>query len=339
MELVELDRESTNQWDLLIENYQTKRPFHNLSWLEYIENTQGGKKRLFRIKDKEDTVGYFCGVEIEKGPFKIFGSPLQGWNTPEMGPVINGNVDQASVIGAVYDYFKKNNFSVLEFSNGFLDNQVMRGHNFGFYKRYTSVLYLSSQNNDELWDNLSSNCRTRIRKARKNNLTVEVVDKNTLAFIDEYYIQLKKVFGRRNLAVPYKKERVNNLFNSLKEKDMLLALRVKNSENKPVANGIFICDKRYMFLFGMASKSEYLNLSPNELLLWESIRIAKEKGIEMYDLGGLGTGGLGRFKNKFNGAKKEITHWRKFFSFKARAAYFIYKIVVLTKLYLLKWSL
>lgn len=339
MELSELDNEAARQWDSVIENYESKRPFHNLAWLEYLKQTQGGKKRLFELRQDAQVLGYFCGLEIKKGPFKIFGSPLQGWNTPEMGPLIDEDIDQAAVIKAIYDYFRKNDFSVLEFSNVSLDNKTMRAQGFGFYRRYTSILYLSSKSENELWSSLSSNCRTRIRKARKNNLTVEIVDDNTQAFIDEYYIQLKEVFRRRSSAVPYKKERVDRLFNFLKEKDMLLALRVKNSKDEPLACGIFICDKKYMFLFGMASKTKYLNLSPNELLVWESIRIAKERGISVYDLGGLGTGGLGRFKNKFKGANKEIIHWRRFFSLQARFAYFIYKVFLLTKLHLLKWSL
>jgi predicted N-acyltransferase len=339
MELKELDRESAAKWDSLIENYKGKRPFHNTAWLDFLEKSQNAKKRLFKIIDAGRTVGYFCGLEIKKGPFKIFGSPLEGWNTPHMGPLVSSDSDQKAVIGAIGDYFKENRFSVLEFSSEFLDDTVMRAEKFGRYIKYTSLINLSSRSEDELWNALSSNCRTRIRKARKDNLTVETAGEGDSTFIDEYYLQLKEVFKRRAMAAPYRKERVERLFDLLKGKDMLLALQVKKPDGETVASGIFIFDERYMFLFGMAGRTKYLHLSPYELLVWESIRTAKQKGIGTYDLGGLGGGGLGRFKNKFKGAKKEVVHWRRFFSLYAGIAYFIYKAVLLVRLRLLKWSL
>lgn len=339
MELLKLNNEQTRLWDSLIENYETKRPFHNLAWLEYLQETQGGKKRFFEIKEGNSTLGYFCGLEINKGPFKIFGSPLQGWNTPEMGPIINNEIDKRQVRETLYNYFQESGFSILEFANSSLSNESQGLKNYDYYKRYTSQIDLSGLNRETLWNSISSNCRTRIRKARKNNLIGESVQDDQGVFINEYYGQLKEVFWRRRLVPIYKKDRVEKLFSILKDKDMLLPIRVKNETGKTLATAIFIYDKRCIFLFGMASENKYLNLSPNELLIWTALEIALKKEIRLFDLGGLGKVGIDRFKNKFRGDNLEIIHWRKFYNLPGKITYLAYKILLLIKLNLFKWSL
>ena len=76
-------------WDEAIEAFDTKCLFHQSGWLRFIEETQGAKSLRFRIAENENQHGYFVGLVVKKGPLKILGSPLPGWTTDYMGPVVN----------------------------------------------------------------------------------------------------------------------------------------------------------------------------------------------------------------------------------------------------------
>ncbi len=104
---------SPNAWDDTIRRYRTAMLFHESVWLEHLERTQGGKRVLVMIRDGDRELGYFCGVVVRKGPFRVLGSPLRGWWTPLMGPVIN-DFDADKFLFALDQFCRGQNIQYVE---------------------------------------------------------------------------------------------------------------------------------------------------------------------------------------------------------------------------------
>src|SRR5713226_1890683 len=81
LQLVELDGSEAQRWDALIAKYPGWSLFHQRAWLDYLASSRG--------------------VALRRGPFRILGSPLRGWSSNFMGPVMNGAVDPAEFLAAL----------------------------------------------------------------------------------------------------------------------------------------------------------------------------------------------------------------------------------------------
>ena len=97
-QLEPLGEQEATRWDSLIAPHKSCELFHRKVWLDYLAASQAAEIRLWAIRAGGETVGYFCGGIIRRGPFKILGSPLRGWNTNFMGPVANDDLDQVKFL-------------------------------------------------------------------------------------------------------------------------------------------------------------------------------------------------------------------------------------------------
>lgn len=318
MELMPMKEMSFETWDGLISQFGTKSLFHESAWLEFIENTQGGEKVLLEIREVDKVVGYFVGFILQKGPFRILGSPLTGWTTRYMGPIVNENFDQTQFLGALERYCKHLKIHQLEFCSPVFNPEIPKSQGFRFTKGITPIMDLSVDE-ETLWRSLPpKSCRYAIRKALKNGLVVE--DTESSQIVDEYYNQLVEVFAGKGLVPTYPLDRVQGLFECLKGRDMLFALRVKYGD-KVIAVGLFPHDNRCVYFWGGASYSEFRHLYPNELIQWTLMQMAIKRGISKYDM----FGGSNKFKTKFGAKLIDTYHWYKSYNAFAGIARFTYQ--------------
>jgi hypothetical protein len=307
MELHQIDTMTDAEWDKAISSYDSKYLFHQSSWLNFVKESHNGRIVRLKIVENGNVSGYFCGIIIKKGPLRILGSPLKGWNTTFMGPIVNKGFDYENFLKAIERVCKKWGIHHIEMSNPFLDNDVFMNNKFFANEEITMIVPLSSDE-EENWKNLKSECRNRIRKGKKNNLVIQ--DTDDPAFVDEFYAQLKEVFGRQNLVPTYPVERIKNLFNHLKPAGLLYTLEVKY-DNEVVATGVFPYDDRCVYYLGGASWKKAHKLYPNELLHWTVMTMAVQKGIKEYDMTGRDRG---NFKAKFGSKPFVYKHYFKSYS-------------------------
>ena len=303
MEIVRLDGKPTN-WDEEIKRFDTKTLFHESCWLEHIQTIhKQGQFEFFEIRQGEHKLGYFCAFIIKKVFIKVYGSPLGGTGTNYMGPVVNHDIDQAQLIEALQKGVMRSKFAHLELANDWLDDEIMSSYGFEVHPGVTHVVDLP-KDVDGAWNNLKSACRNRIRKAEKNGLEVEVVEDISLA--DEYYEQFIEVYAKQNMVTPFGPERPRSLMQCLVPANRVLALRISH-DGEVVATGLFPYDESCIYFWGAASWLKHHKLCPNELLHWEVIKHAIEKGIPSYNM----CGGTSQFKSKFGGADIPYNHYSK----------------------------
>lgn len=271
-------------------SYKSKTLFHELCWLEYLESTGKGIPKFFEIKDGQRSLGFFVFLERRVGPFNVMGSPLPGWTTNYMGPLINDDIDQEILTRSILQLARKRKYLYVELRNQILDKEIMKRCGFSSVANTTAVKSIGPEESAIL-ESMEGTARNRIRKALKNNLELEISDE--MGAIDEYYVMIVGRYREQGLDFPFGKERLYRLWKCLKPRGRLLVLHIRR-EGRTIAAGLFPHDERCIYYFGGASLPDEKQYCPNELMHWEVMRFASREGIPEYDLCG-----TSRFKRKF----------------------------------------
>ncbi|HKM81857.1 MAG TPA: GNAT family N-acetyltransferase, partial [Candidatus Acidoferrum sp.] len=125
---------------------------------------------------------------------------------------------------------------------------------------------------------------------------VTVAEASDEDFAEEYYDQLKDVFGKQGLVPTYDLARVRQLIKHLRPTGRLLLLRARNAEGRCIATNIYVGMNRLSHSWGSASYRKDQGDSPNEALRWYALRYWKSRGMRWHDWGG-----GGEYKQKYGG--------------------------------------
>ncbi|KYK37956.1 MAG: hypothetical protein AYK18_08790 [Theionarchaea archaeon DG-70] len=158
---------------------------------------------------------------------------------------------------------------------------------------------------DSLWNTFPyKNVRCNINKARKHNIHVVVDEKQHLRQFHEYHAALLNSFNKPILPLQYYESVAQlpyvHIFSALYDK-------------YPIAVGIILTHHNTVYYWNNASASEYRTYRPNDLLVWEIMKWAKEHNFHVFDflivpLDELP--GLSRFKLKFRPKLYPIYEYR-----------------------------
>src|SRR6266496_3382750 len=96
----------SGRWDELIAPYPDRQVFHSQAWLDCLAASRGVTIRKWSIVDGSQVLGHFCAGQISKGPFRVLGSPLKGWGTKSMGPLLSEDTDLATFLTLLDDLAK-----------------------------------------------------------------------------------------------------------------------------------------------------------------------------------------------------------------------------------------
>jgi len=168
-------------------------------------------------------------------------------------------------------------------------------------------------NEDELLMGMRKTTRYLIKKAVKEN--VEIVETNNVEEFDKLYQQTKT----RQHFTPFSLNYLKNEFKAFSDDDQILVLLGKYN-NEVVASGIFVFWQGIGFYHHGASSLKYPKIPVSYLLLWETIKKAKQKGCEKFNFWGVVPDdaknhpwyGLSLFKKGFGGQTKEYIKTQDF---------------------------
>jgi uncharacterized membrane protein len=241
-------------------------------------------------------VACFPGLVSQLGPLRMFCSPREGWQTGSMGPAFDPQlISTEEIILPLLPYLRRH-LGVLhvEFACRGLDPQPMRRLGFVDERVLTYVADLVSSP-DEALLKLDQKTRNQMRKAVKMGLEARV--DLAPSFVDRYFEQITLVFSRRGVALPFKRRRVDQLVEHLRETGWLLPVSVFLPDRETcAATGIFLVGNRELCLWGWAHRHEYGSYCPMELLTWTAMEKAIGLGCTSFDLFG-----GGKAKEKYGG--------------------------------------
>jgi hypothetical protein len=328
MELRAVDGMPDEQWNSLVRQFDSGLLYHQAAWLKYLED--GGHGRVVRMEMLENglTVGYFAGLLVNKGPFRILGSPVSGSKSEFMGPITNQNLDLGSFLDAIDGFCRQRRIHHLELGSPLFEPEIMTRHGFKTWDWKTFRIPLSVDR-ETMWTAINKKCRNRIRKGISNGLCVK--ETREPSFIETHHAQLREVFGRQGLAPSFSLKDLNSLVERLWPDDLVYTLQVIHKpSSEVVATGIFPHDDRHVYSISTASQLSARSLYPNELLYWTVMEMAGRSGIRQLSIGDnyrIPKSG-GKFKDKFNGDYVPVQRYLRYYSNSARYAREGYRILM-----------
>lgn len=306
---------SPEEWDSRIQAYPTTLVYHESAWLDYLEKSHHGRRVLLACKNGQETVGYFCGMTVRKGPFRILGAPFRGWWTANMGPIAHpGHFDAAAFLRALDRYCRATKVHFLELCCDWLDRDALEGAGFTAIADVTHSMPVGTA--EQMWSGMYKTTRNYVRRAEKSGVRIEEAHDESVVL--EFYEQLKAVFAKQHLAPSHPVEWLLNMWSCVQPKGGLIGLRALHGE-RCIATYLLACDERVMWGLATASWPDALDLRPNELIHWRAIEMAVQRGLKRYDFCGGGS-----YKKKYGAQEIPRVRWQKAYSPVAKLGYRVY---------------
>ncbi len=301
----EATREEIEGWDDLVMQFDNYRVSHKVTWMHSLQSTVRGQPLFLVYERANRIVGCIPGFLTNIGPLRLFGSPLQGWQTVSMGPAFDIDAVSTDELVAPLIEFLGTRYGVhhIEIISSELDQQVMKDLRFKNEPLPTYRAPLFPADQDRSMRTMKDSARRNVRRGIKLGLEVKFEEDET--FVDEHYDQLREVFARGGASLPFGKNRALDFFRHMKASGNLIAVSVYLPNNGPsIATGMFTIEGRELLLWMWTHRTEYRWYRPTELMTWSVMKRAMDLGCDTFDFMG-----RGNFKAKF-GAGLEYTKHR-----------------------------
>lgn len=274
--------------------------FFTKEWNDYLHR-MGVHTLIMEVYCDENLAGYFVGAHRWVGIGMVL-APSMGTGTYSQGLCMLNEITQSERISiyqqlAQYMY-KSHKADYLQICDYQIRNTgdddslpALDAASVHYNPRYTYSIDLRPSES-ELWQSLHyKSCKYCINKARKEGLTVNRVEKtDEIAPFALRHSQHLKDMMRRKHSKGLPCQRYKNILALCQSlfPDNALMLEVVTPDGLSIASGIFAYTKTgTATYFTAASLEEYMHLCPNELLVWEAMRILHNEGVTDLILGGV----------------------------------------------------
>jgi len=315
LSLEPLNAEQILQWDSLISQYPQRRVFHRQAWFNCLVEMQQAEWKYWAVTDHGRPVGYFSAGIVQRGPFRILGSPLRTWRTNHIGPLLEEGTDKQAFVRALDELAREQRLSMIEIEYPDMPHAAYEAASFICHQTWTNQLPLSPDTAAML-RRAGRGRRHGIRKAQRCGL--EVVECENAGFL--VHDQLSRTLQSKGAVCPFSVAFPETIVRYLKPLGLIHTLGVRNSDGNIVAAGLFPYDNGTVYLWECSSELKGRGRHPNDLLHWGLICRAGAQGIGVYDMSG-----YGRFNRSFGTDLVAVHRWNKCYSTTARAARSVYE--------------
>src|SRR3954471_9221279 len=293
------------QWDEIVRRFPNTRVPHLRAWIDALAACNCGTPLYLLLEDDQGIVGALPGLLVKVGKWRLFGSPLEGWQTVSLGPAFDPDrFDTTAFATAIVPYLEReHDVDHIEMLHLGLDRDGMRAAGFEHESVFTYRAPLFPNDEARTFKQLKLSARRNVKRAQRLGLVTRFEDDER--FVDEHYAQLKEVYRRGGFAVPFGKQRVLEFFRQLKASGNLLAISVYLPGGRiNIATGIFTIEGSELLLWMWAHRQHYRWYPPTELMPCKVMQRATQLGCDSFHLMG-----RGEFKSKF-GAEADLTKTR-----------------------------
>jgi len=307
------DGDNQKEWDDYVESSPFGTIFHTWQWLKIMEKHTNSTLYPLQIFKGSTHIANYPIFFKKKGFLRVALSPPYNTDVLYLGPVMpesesyKQSKKEEYLIGiqSEIDRFLfsdlRCNYVNLRTAPGLLDSRPLRWAGYDVQPFYTYRLDLNA-GIEEIWGNLHKLVRKNIKNILDKGIVIQKGDKADLSFIQS---EIQRRFDEQGR---------NRIDNSLYLDDIFheyagrnLDIFVAKYQGETVSGVLHLNYNRIMYQWVGLSKAEVEGISPNELLVWESIKNAHEMGMRYYDImDGGDNPRLRRFKSKFN---PELSIW------------------------------
>lgn len=169
------------------------------------------------------------------------------------------------------------------------------------YEEHLNFLIDLTSPEEQLWQNIRSNARRNIQKARKSG--VEIAEVSAMEDLPAVYALLQQVYRRIQVPLPHE-----SLFRAaLKILHPRGMLRILLARHQDVDIGVLLLllHKGVIYYWYTGTLREYAEYRAGDLLVWHTLELGRRAGLKLFDFGGGGRPdeeyGVRDFKAKFGG--------------------------------------
>jgi len=284
-------------WNQLLQRFSGHTIFHTEEWLGIISRVFKAELRKFLVYDGQggEPSGMFPLFSIRRGPLRIFASPLSGWATPRLGPLLEG-IDPGGFMEGLNDMLSGERAHYVEVSFvSDVSSELPESFGYNLETRYTYILRLEP---DEgvMWGKITSKCRNMVRKALKNGVSIYEPDSD--GWIGLYHDMALDVYSRSGRLPPIGERYLREIWETLRPRNAARVLMAEY-EGVTIAGAIFLIYGDWAYYWDGVSYRAYNRVAPNNLIQWEFIKWASGNGVRMYDMIGANNPGIAKFKASF----------------------------------------
>ena len=261
--------EELANWDGIVRRFPNHRVPHLRAWIDALAASNCGTPLYLLLEDDAGIVGALPGLIVKVGRWRLFGSPLEGWQTVSLGPAFDpARFDTAAFAAAIVPYLEReHDIDHIELLHLGLDADAMRAAGFEDERVFTYRAPLYPNDEARTFRQLKLSARRNVKRAQRLGL----------------------------------KQRVLEFFRQLTASGNLLAISVYLPGGRVnIATGIFFIEGTELSLWMWAHHQHYRWYRPTELMTWTVMRRAIELGCQTFDFMGRGD-----FKSKFGAIPDE----------------------------------
>ena len=296
-------------WDQLVSSFPNYTVFHTLGWLNAIACAYGLNVNLLQAEEAGLCIAVWPILTMRKAFLKIIGSPLPGWSTCYLGPLVAAHAKAQSVLGAFLKHHALKHYAY--FACKVQDERrPIDLVPFGFKPllKFSTYRIDLTQSETEIWNNCRRECRNHIRKAQKNG--VEIRTETQADVVDDYWNMTVETFAKSGVKPTHNRQLIAEIWHRLVPRGTARFLSAWH-QGQRVGTNVLLSDRQTMYYWGGASRLAFRHLSASNLLQWEAIRLAKNSSLCTYDFIST-TGGPGVFKQSFGPQEVHVaTHWER----------------------------
>lgn len=281
-------------WDADIRQFENHHLAQTRGWIESLRDAGLGEPLFLRLEDADGLVACLPGLLVRKAGWRLFGSPLPGWQTWRMGPAYDAtNADAASVIPQFITHLARRGISHFELMHTELDAPTMTRCGFRGECVVTMRAPLTPGDPDRTFAQLEPSARRNVRRAERLGLEVRFgVDDG---FVSAHFRQLEAVYRRGGYRIPFSEARLRAGIEAMRAAGSLEAVSVfLPSSDVRIATGTFMREGRELMLWMWAHAEQHRWYRGTELMTWRVMERAMAAGCDTFDLMGRGD-----FKRKF----------------------------------------
>jgi CelD/BcsL family acetyltransferase involved in cellulose biosynthesis len=300
----EIDPLCDARWAALVENHPQASVFHSTSWLRALQTVYGYEPVVFTTcpQGARLTNGFvFCRIKSWLTGRRFVSLPF----SDHCEPLVD-NLDELDLMLLhMQRNLEKRKWRYIEIR----PVSLQPGRHTGLqetlsYQFHRLDLRKSAQ---ELFRDFHKDCvQRKIRRAEREGLKYE--DGNSEALLHEFY-RLLVTTRRRQYLPPQPLAWFRGLIATFGDD---LKIRVASKGDLPVASILTLSNKRYVVYKYGGSIAPLNKLGGMALLFWKTIQEAKDKGLEVLDMGRSSVDNLGliAFKEHWGAAGTTLSYWR-----------------------------
>lgn len=301
------DTDDSGAWDSLFDRVESRDIYSSPAYIRFLARQYGQEAEVFHFGDADNYVLHaYLKQPVSELPFLpagatacdlvsswYYGGPLVAARDAERRPALVAAFVEA------FDRFCCERGYVSEF----IRFDPILGNHIGFedllgVRQEREIAYVDlARDEATIWDEFEGRCRTSIRRARKDGVTVRQAESaaDIAAFSAIYQAEMQ----RKSAPGHYRFD--HNFFVDLLTIEFPEETTLFLAELDGRIVGGTICTHQFGIVhdYLMASDVDYWKHQPNNILLYEAILWAKRAGFQMFDLQG-GRERVFKFKQAFS---------------------------------------